>query len=228
MDRGRRLPGRRARGCRRAPTEPREPGLGDSGRGHAGGARHGPAASGAPARGRQQGAGLDPSSREVLFRFRRGADGAFAGRPPPRVSCPDVRGKELAVGAATQRDGHSAARRHGRCGLSLLVPRQPLPGILCGRQAQKDRRLGRAPASPLRRPEWPRRNLESRRRDPLFSFVARRPPPAGLLRGRILGAGDRARCIQAGVQPPLPLLPAGRPAFPLSGSGHGGRPGRRT
>jgi len=141
--------------------EPRAPGLGGGGRGHAGGARLGPAASRAPAPGAPHGAVLSPSSREVRLRVRRRADGAVARRPPPRVNRTDGRREESAVGAALERDGRSAARRHGRAELSLLVSRQPVSRILRWRQAQEDRRVWWASASPLRCPDGPWRNLES-------------------------------------------------------------------
>ena len=122
--------------------------------------------------------------------------------------------EEPDLGPAPERPRGPAAGGNGRSGAPLLVAGQQVRRLLLRRQAQEDRRRGRAAHQDLRRADRIRRDLEPGGRDPLRRH-GQRSDSSRLRRGRHAdrrrqagrsaeGSADRLAGVHAG-RPPLHL-----------------------
>ena len=117
-----------------------------------------------------------------------------------------------------------ARSRDARAAASFLVSGWPLPGLLRRQETEEGRSRGLASPGSLRSPEWPRRGLEPRRRDPLLSGLdLRRSPRPG--RRRPIRTRDEGRRRAARVDIAGRLSPRRAPLPYMAGS-HAARKSR--
>ena len=140
----------------------------------------------------------------------------FARRPPPHVRRDSADQAKPALGSLARRADCTAAGGHGRRLVPVLVAGQPVHRVLRARQAQEDRR-GRWAAPDVDRcasRRRKRRDLEPRRRDPVFA-EARFRSVSRLCIGWHVVSRDHARRREQRARASVSRLPARRPSLSL-------------